>query len=285
MRHALDKHRDIARSILPTKNRRVARDELARARRRNRHHVADELRGLSRELSGDPDRWLDHEGDPFATADREVNQVRRARRSADKLSHFERWAVMRTRDVPIADRLSFIRSVLPDGIIGEHAMTHLDHIPALAGRLDRRWSIDWERNRTRRHAEQVDVRGRCRAGLHDAIDHGDHRELNLALRRRTEAAGLVVAPIAGTDDVERILSELGPAELGEHGRAAWGVLRNTLDEVVPDWRRLDPRPDPVDGPWKPAVSGSRRQSWATGLTWMPLIGELDLGPAGEVLDA
>ena len=50
------------------------------------------------------------------------------RRGADKLNHFIRWAKRRTAHLPVESRLSKMRAVLPDGLIGEHAL-----LPELLG--------------------------------------------------------------------------------------------------------------------------------------------------------
>ena len=58
------------------------------------------------------------------------------RRTADKLHHFERWAVKVTKEIPQESRLSFMRAQLLEGPIGEHALLHLRFLDDLS--LDRR---------------------------------------------------------------------------------------------------------------------------------------------------
>ncbi|MCO4745256.1 MAG: hypothetical protein KC912_10750 [Proteobacteria bacterium] len=59
--------------------------------------------------------------------DREaIRQVVWRRRAADKLNPFIRWAKARTANLPVESRISRMRSVLPDGLIGEHAVSHLE---------------------------------------------------------------------------------------------------------------------------------------------------------------
>jgi hypothetical protein len=56
---------------------------------------------------------------------REVRYEVRARREADKLAPLTRWAVASTRDMPPIDRLPYLASVLPQNLIGAHALSHL----------------------------------------------------------------------------------------------------------------------------------------------------------------
>jgi len=48
------------------------------------------------------------------------------RRDADKLNHFIRWAEAITADMPRQDRMSHVRALLPKGLIGWHAVSHLE---------------------------------------------------------------------------------------------------------------------------------------------------------------
>ena len=276
MRSSLEKHRDIARSILPSKHRSVSRTELDRARRKTRRKVRNQLRDLTGQVSGNHDAWLDHLGDPNVTNDAEITQLVWRRRGSDKLNHFQRWAVMRTRDLPLQDRMPFVRSTLPDGLIGRHALSHLENIRFLTGR-DRWWQpVTWaEGVRAERDAWRL-IQARLRAGVLDAMEFGDHADLNRALRRRVEAAGAAFHPLRVRDDIEHFLA---PCCLHGHrcaGRGAWmRHLIDALDEVVPDWRHLPPVAPPVEadhGNDDNGINLIRHQSSAAGLSWLPLAG-------------
>jgi hypothetical protein len=194
MRSAAHKHRDIARSILPSTSRRAAHD-LAATRRHHRRAVRADLRALRR---------VDHDDiaiDLTRTADREINQIRRYRRGADKLNHFERWAVRVTRDMPVEDRMSWLRSVLPGGLIGDHAMSHLRWIDELQAHEDHSRLPRWVDRRAENDERQRARRARLRADLRRALEEpGGHRAINLALRS-----------VESEDDDD------GPRLLGVHG--------------------------------------------------------------------
>lgn len=107
MRSSVTKRLDMARSILPSKSRDSAAAALADIRRRNRHRVDRRLRRVV--LSGLTDEALVEDllddCDLRAYPNAAINDVVRWRRAADKLNHFERWAVRGTRDMRREDRL------------------------------------------------------------------------------------------------------------------------------------------------------------------------------------
>jgi hypothetical protein len=131
------KVKELARSILPSTWRRAgkARASLHRA---SRHLTRRALRALTR----DPSAW--DEGVEFGDEDAEVSLLVSRRRGADKLNHFIRWAVERTQELPKESRLGHLRAVLPGGLIGQHALLHLERSRQLAPRAElvsRRWLL------------------------------------------------------------------------------------------------------------------------------------------------
>jgi hypothetical protein len=119
MIHGDHKAKEMARSILPSRARGVAAWR-ARIHRAERRQVSQSLRTLA----CDPAEWEDgvELGEEAAL---ELPYLVSRRRGGDKLNHFERWAIERTREVPKEQRLGYLRGLLPRGIIGEHAMVHL----------------------------------------------------------------------------------------------------------------------------------------------------------------
>ena len=117
-----EKRREMARSILPSTRRVAARKELREVKQRNRRQIREALH----RVQFAEDYEADDDVDLFEYPDHKIRYIVRERRDADKLGHFEKWAVEITKD--IADpstRLSFMRSILPKGLIGEHALQHL----------------------------------------------------------------------------------------------------------------------------------------------------------------
>lgn len=108
--------------------------------------------------------------------------------------------------------------------------------------------------------------GPARAGLLDAIEHGDQSELNRALRRSAERMETDAILVRVPGDVERLLGSLAVgARYDTTRRARIAGLIAVVDEVVDGWRFLAP----VDGP-NPLADEHHvmRQSTAAGLSWL-----------------
>lgn len=169
MRHGDHKARDMARSILPSRWR-GASTERARIQRAARRQVHGSLRWLLR----DPEAWDD--GVDFDEGlGGQLSSFVWQRRAADKLNPFMRWATEHTRALPLASRLGAMRAVLPRGLIGAHAVQHLERRPDFDTRLRVPLSL--------RRPTLLD-RGEVAALLRRVIDTpGGLRCLNEALRR------------------------------------------------------------------------------------------------------
>lgn len=183
MRAAQDKNRDMARSILPSRYRSPVAEQ-AKARRRNRRTVKQHLRTIR--TIEDVEEW-DEDQDCRAYPNAEIKQIVRWRRNGDKINHFERWAVRSTAELPRDNRLSHLRSVLPNGLIGDHAMSHLRRLPELrpsnAGYSNRDYYAIyrawWEEEDRARHAWLSDLE----TALKVLYDHGGQRQFNRDMRR------------------------------------------------------------------------------------------------------
>ena len=128
MRHAIDKRRDMARSILPSTAGPAYGRGLAAVKRAARRKYRQQLTYAT--AVGELERFLDRL-DPDGYPDRLIRELVRGRRAADRLNHFERWAVAVTAGLPVEDRLSTLRALLPSGLIGDHAISHLVHLPQI----------------------------------------------------------------------------------------------------------------------------------------------------------
>jgi hypothetical protein len=118
--HGDEKAYDMARSLLPSTGRKAAREHKALITRSTRHAV----RGRMNRLELDPDA-ADGCHDLDADSTREMRYVVWQRRSRDKVNPFQRWARAVTTELPRDDRLTRVRGLLPQGLIGEHALDHL----------------------------------------------------------------------------------------------------------------------------------------------------------------
>jgi hypothetical protein len=176
-----EKTLEMARSLLPSTNREPARKSRVTTHRAERRRVRLQAARLTR----DPEDSEDLPG-PDKGPDVEIRQMVRWRREGDKVAPFIRWAKARARAMPQESRMSHIRSLVPQGVIGEHALFHLrhqedfEHPSERALRELRReaWSRSWLRGERLDRGEQAE---RLRAVLKAA---GGHRALNTWLRAR-----------------------------------------------------------------------------------------------------
>lgn len=224
-----EKKREMARSILPSQWRGAARAK-AKIRRRNRRKIKEALRRARR---GDLSESVD-----LRAEDRHLTrQIVQWRRGADKLNHFIRWASAVTADLPVEDRISAMRGVLPKGLIGEHAISHLerdkhfepDHVHLWRGR----W-VHWTDRAEKRLRRVLEAP----AGRHDLGKTMDaclvirHRPTVWRLRdgeRWLEAVAVQRPPRLGTDNWLRTLRE---ATRWRHLDVEEHIFRHRLSNVV-----------------------------------------------------
>jgi len=237
MRASIDKDRDMARSILPSRNREAARAGKAHVKRAARHEsrqACDGLAQLDVRLSDDWDARLDLRAYPEA----EIHYLVRWRRYGDKLNHFERWAIARTKHLPIDDRLGAMTAVLPDGLIGDHALSHLRRLPELNPGARHIW---WSPRSRRAEFEraQADLRRLMGRALRILVEQGGHRELNAAIKQT--AAGDTPRPqrrlLAGVHDIDDFISTI--TAVGRGGPTLPHELEATMlvsDRLVPGWQ-------------------------------------------------
>lgn len=123
----------ISRSILPSKQRQNARFE--------KRYTARSERRISRQRLKSFEDY--DELDFNIPIKRRFSFTVQNRRDADKLSHFERWAEKKANsfgDTP-SERICKLRKILPKGLIGEHAISHLRWLNKYNVRIsnDRGW--------------------------------------------------------------------------------------------------------------------------------------------------
>lgn len=225
MRSSSDKRRDMARSILPSTSREPAKD-IARVKRASRRRIAQHLSVVN----GVPEDWDDalDAVDLRAYPGIEIREHVQWRRAADKLNHFQRWAVRVTRDVRREDRLSGLAATLPRGLVGDHAMSHLRELPELAPDPAHRTPRQafWDRE----DAERAACRQRCateaarrRARLVAAVTTYDgHRALNRAMKAVPVCDPPRWRTLAGPHDVDAFLADV----------ARWYAWRQALDRFL-----------------------------------------------------
>ena len=172
MRNHNEKARDMARSVLPSTARKDARETRAQIHGRERARERRVLFDLRWYL--DPD---DFEGELGNVHRRELAWMVADRREADKVGSLLRWAERTVEHDPELscasreDRETYFRKLLPPGLIGNHAISHLW------------WVLDDRPGRhlasSRRSASAAD---RHAALVEDVIAAGYHGELNRRIK-------------------------------------------------------------------------------------------------------
>jgi hypothetical protein len=112
-----NKTKDMIRSVLPSLYRQYARK--AKNGRKRQHR-----RGLRQELRTED---FDETKIDF-NRDARVSDVVWYRRLGDKITHFMRWCEAKTEGMDTDDALSYVRSILPSSLIGDHAYGHWEDI-------------------------------------------------------------------------------------------------------------------------------------------------------------
>jgi hypothetical protein len=235
MRASIDKDRDMAPSILRSKNREAARagkTRITRAARRRCRQTCHGLAKLDAHRSDDWDARLDLRAYPHA----DIPILVRWRRDGDKLNHFERWAIARTKDLPMDDRLGAITAVLPDGLIGDHALSHSHRLAEI--NPPQFWSSG-QSLVARRERAYADLRRRIAPAVRIRMQHRGHGELNAAIKQT--ALGQTARPprrlLAGVHDIDDFVSTITAG--GRSGSSHPHELEATMlvsDHLVPGWR-------------------------------------------------
>jgi len=262
-----EKRRDMARSILPSTNRKPARNAITRTKRAHRRAIRHDLSVLGRpHLAATPigiddpsgDGW-DERVDLRRYPSAEIRDTVRWRRGGDKLNHFIRWAIASTAGLPVDDRLSHLRSIVGSRLIGDHAMSHLERERALRPPHAHLWchwcrhQIEIEERGAREEAELevlrallLEIAGEA-GGLAGLNRHMKTCDVHRYHDRCLETA-CVKRCLAGAHDIDRFLVDVD--------RSGWDRWR----VIVPaaDWDRWR-----LDGPER--LPGRRFHTYLKGL--------------------
>lgn len=174
------KHLEMARSLLPSKNRKTARKAKTALHRKNRRFVDSNLntyRGYASDLIED---YYDDEFHHTFNAEPHRSDFGRSygndivyeRRLGDKLAHFEVWAYHKTKHLRPEDRMSYLRSIIP-GMMGSfHAMSHVErwmnpNHPYYIGRPERFDGLPPQIENSRRNNTHSEVRDYLIAKLNE----------------------------------------------------------------------------------------------------------------------
>lgn len=230
MRSSVTKSRDMARSILPSRARSTTA-HLALTRRANRHAIGQKLSYIRRADRADQEDW-DDRWDLRAYPDHEIAMIVRWRRGADKLNHFERWAVQVTKALPVEDRLAHMRAMLPGGLIGDHAMSHLRRLPELHPEEETGYALRFVRWAEQNAKRQAEERTRMRSLVTMILEAGGHSALNSALKAAA-VEGERPRTLAGMHDVDAFLSHVEAQSRGPTPDRRWvAIIERTAQTIV-----------------------------------------------------
>lgn len=132
MIYGKEKTRQMVRSILPSKSRKTAKHRKDCLHRENRRKSALQLATLRGPATYVVDEFEDiNENLIHWIEPKDVggwDTIVSDRRAADKLNHFEFWAYEKTKHLPEDARFKKMEALVPNNLIGQHAMSHLDFL-------------------------------------------------------------------------------------------------------------------------------------------------------------
>ncbi len=276
MYHGDEKRLQMARSILPS-TKRGFQHARRRIHKQERAAVRADLRGALG--APDVDAWTD-DRDASRRRTGRIRSMVWDRQVGDKLGPMFRWATAATAHLRVEDRLPFLRAVLPKGLVGDHALSHLVYLPhfrdahrrlveeAAAARRARAWKPT-TRPRALRAAllREVVIDGAAHRRLHAWLRaahlaaaggasflHGPvavsvHAPVTVAVEERARATP--VRLLAGLGDLEAFLDAIEAASV-PRGRyrvpthPAWSrALEAFLDAWIAAGRDAERLPDQV----------------------------------------
>lgn len=207
MKNHDQKRRDMCRSILPSTSRRAARNNKAILKRQHRRHIRLALRDWA--TYDDP---YDYEGFAHEDTNRPITggipwlnviqDVVDERRYHDKVGPLVRWVERIKPDLPgdtDDEKFDALRQLLPDNLIGRHALSHVDQLFDLSSKRYYYW---WRRPR--------DYESEAEEFLAFVEGVREHCTLNLGYVNAV-FAGLECC--AGIHDIDRFATAVARSEL------------------------------------------------------------------------
>jgi hypothetical protein len=123
-----NKRHDMARSILPSSRRSGARNDKRNESQRYRRTVNNIINTFDMANVDDYDAFHADMVENETWHKRNVKELVSSRRDGDKINPVQVWAVAVTKDMRIEDRTSYMRGILPDNLIGRHALSHIENL-------------------------------------------------------------------------------------------------------------------------------------------------------------
>jgi|GEM_PF-2270417 len=192
-----NKIKDMIRSVLPSTARAYARAAKSSRKRELRRTLRQDLHHED----------FDETKADF-TRDARVSDIVWGRRGADKLNHFMRWCRAKTKGMDTEDALSYVRTILPPSLIGDHAYSHWE-----SERKPRPWSrYHYEPGQSRQsYIDSTTCRLKRALGIAPDLHHA----LNASIKR-DKMEGEPRRLLRGIHDVEAFVRAIAwPDKRGE----------------------------------------------------------------------
>lgn len=169
MTYGKDKIRDMTESLLPSTHRKGARDDRRNIHKKNRRRVNTDLNQYE-------DDYLPIERrDLFEDNHTDIRYVMYDRRNGDKVAPFIRWATAITAHLnDPEDRYNYVKRLVPDNLIGRHALTHIEFMEEFRFGPDR-----YARYRLKPHPPEPD----WALLLRSIIENGYLKQFNVELKK------------------------------------------------------------------------------------------------------
>jgi hypothetical protein len=175
VRNHNQKSKDMAESVLPSTRRRAVRNDRRTIHQRHRARTRAALTAYRQAV--DP---VDVEVNAREMPDRALRDFVWERRAADKVGPLVRWAIRRVerdpqlRDADVATQVDAFRGILPDNLIGRHALSHIE------------WGLSWHSRKHLYRAIGSPRADRERELLRNRVqlilETGRHADLNAGIR-------------------------------------------------------------------------------------------------------
>jgi hypothetical protein len=212
------KVKNMSRSVLPSTGRKSARDNRRIIHKQQRARELAAVTAYRRDT--DPDSVMPDVHSRYGSA---IQQMVWGRQAQDKVGPLIRWAEATIaadpvlRSAPRAEQVAYFARLMPDTLIGRHAVQHIE------------WALERRERRARYRASGPSVPGphvtEMERQLRDILESGLHATLNAGLRQladaeetRYRAAPMPRRPLLGSHDIEAFTAKM----------ACWPAVRDLV---------------------------------------------------------
>ena len=200
MRNHHEKAQDMSESVLPS----TGSAGVVKARRVIRHSERARARAALSQYLADPGRG-DEQADAHVAGRRyhtDTSDLVWGRRAKDKVGPLCRWVVRRVAtnpelaDLEVADQVEAFRHVLPDNLIGRHALSHIETT------LERNCTALDRARRPASPSYRETEAALLRDQLRLVLDSGRHSRFNRAIKAAQAGSERPVRVLLGAHDLD-----------------------------------------------------------------------------------